>query len=137
ALFIGALTLFKTQGNILEMLIRNATDVAYTMSGRFRTLIGGDPRRIYYPFALLLILIISVIIHLALPTKLLIISANMANFAAMIFPFVMIYLNRQLPHPARIRWWGIVLMVLNVLFFGFFFINFLSVQITGTPLYQF
>ncbi|MHB9031063.1 MAG: Nramp family divalent metal transporter, partial [Candidatus Latescibacterota bacterium] len=43
ALFIGALTLFKTQGNILEMLIRNATDVAYTMSGRFRTLIGGDP----------------------------------------------------------------------------------------------
>jgi hypothetical protein len=136
-LFVGALTLFKTQSNILEMLIRNATDVAYTQSERFRSFLKGDPRRIYYPFAGVLILIISFIIHLALPTKLLVISANMANFAAMIFPFVMIYLNRQLPRPARISLWGIVILVLNVLFFGFFFVNFLSVQITGTALYQF
>lgn len=137
ALFIGALTLFKTQCTVLEILIRNATDAAYAMSGRFRRYIGGDPRRFYYSFAIILVLVISLIIHLALPTKLLIISANMANFAAIIFPFVIIYLNRQLPNPARLSWWGYVLMILNVLFFGFFFLNFLAVQVTGTPLYQF
>jgi len=137
ALLVGALTLFKTQSTILEMLIRNATDAAYTMSAGFRKFIGGDPRRFYYSFAIVLIIIISFIIHLALPTKLLVIAANMANLAAMIFPFVMIYLNRQLPGPSRISAWGIVLLVLNVLFFGFFFLNFLSVQVTGTPLYQF
>jgi len=137
ALFVGALTLFKTQSTVLEMLIRNATDAAYTMSGRFREYLGGDPRKFYYPFAVFLMIVISGLIHLALPTKLLLIAANMANFAAMIFPFVIIYLNRQLPVPARLSWWGYVLMVLNVLFFGFFFVNFLAVQLTGTPLVRF
>ena len=137
SLFIGALTLFKTQSIVLEMLIRNATDAAFTMSERFRVFLRGDPRRFYYPFAIILVVVISLIIHLALPTKLLVIAANMANFAAIIFPFVIIYLNRQIPKPARLSWWGYVLMVLNVLFFGFFFINFLAVQVTGTPLYRF
>lgn len=136
-LFVGALTLFKTQSNILEMLIRNTTDAAYTMSARFRAYIKGDPRRFYYPFALVLVIIIGIVIHLALPTRLLIISANMANFAAIIFPFVIMYLNRQLPKTAKIRWTGYVALVLNVIFFGFFFVNFLAVQLTGTPLVQF
>lgn len=136
-LLVGALTLFKTQGTILEMLIRNTTDAAFSMSKGFREFLKGDPRRFYYPFALVLIVFIGIIIHLALPTTLLVISANMANFAAMIFPFLIIYLNRQLPRPAKLRWWGYVVLVLNVVFFGFFFVNFLAVQLTGTPLVQF
>ncbi len=136
-LFVGALTLFKTQSTILEMLIRNTTDAAFALSERFRNFLKNDPRRFYYPFALILVVIIGIIIHLALPTTLLIISANMANFAAMIFPFVIIYLNRQLPQPARLSWWGYLVLILNVLFFGFFFVNFMTVQLTGTPLYQF
>lgn len=136
-LFVSALTLFKTQSTILEMLIRNTTDAALSFPGKLCDYIKTDPRRFYYPFALFLVIVIGIIIHIALPTTLLIISANMANFAAMIFPFVIIYLNRQLPGPARIRWWGYIVLLLNVLFFGFFFINFVTVQITGTPLYQF
>ena len=136
-LFVGALTLFKTQSTILEMLIRNSTDAAFAMSGRFREFLKDDPRRFYYPFAIVLVIFIGIIIHLALPTKLIIISANMANFAAMIFPFVIMYLNSKLPRPAKLSWWGYIILILNVLFFGFFFVNFLTVQITGTPLYQF
>jgi hypothetical protein len=136
-LFVGALTLFKTQGTILEMLIRNTTDAAYTMSQRFRDFLGGDPRKFYYPFALFLVVLIGFIIHMALPTKLLIFSANMANFAAIIFPFVMMYLNSKLPKPAKIRWWSYLLLGANVLFFGFFFVNFLAVQVTGSPLFRF
>ena len=136
-LFVGALTLFKTQSTILEMLVRNTTDAALTMSERFRKFLKGDPRRFYYPFAIVLIVIIGIITHLALPTKLLVISANMANLAAMIFPFVIIYLNSKLPRPARTNWWGYLVLILNVVFFGFFFVNFLTVQLTGTPLVQF
>ncbi|MBI5565308.1 MAG: Nramp family divalent metal transporter [Chloroflexi bacterium] len=136
-LFVGAFTLFKTQATILEMLIRNTTDTAMSVSAKFRAWTKGDVRRFYYPFAVLLVVVIGVIIHLALPTDLLKISANMANLAAMIFPLVMIYLNSKLPRPARIKWWGYVVLVLNVLFFGFFFINFLAVTTTGTPLVKF
>jgi len=136
-LFVGALTLFKTQSNVLEMLIRNTTDAAFALSDRLRTFLKGDPRRFYYPFALLLLVVIGIIIHLALPVTLLVISANMANFAAMIFPFVIMYLNRRLPRPAKISWRGYVILILNVLFFGFFFVNFITLQLTGTPLVQF
>jgi len=137
ALFIGAMTLFKTQATILEMLIRNTTDATFGLSERFRKYLRGDPRRFYYPFAALLIIVISFIIHLALPTKLLVISANMANLAAIIYPFVLAYLNRQLPRPARISWWGYIVLLLNVIFFGFFFVNFIAVQISGAPLIRF
>jgi hypothetical protein len=133
-LLIGAIVLIATQTTILEMMIRNTTDSFYSVSPWFRKLINDDPRRFYYPFAVFLIIIISIIIHLAVPTRLILISANMANFAAMIYPLVMIYLNRQLPKPARIKWWGYIVLVFNVVFFGFFFINFLLLEVTGNPL---
>lgn len=136
-LLCGALTLFKTQCTIMEMIIRNTTDAALTMSGRFRKILGSDPRRFYYLFAALLVAAIGFIIHLALPTRLLVLSANMANLAALIFPPAMIYLNRKLPRPARPTWKGIFVLVLNSLFFGFFFLNFLVVELTGKPLVKF
>lgn len=136
-LFVGAMTLFKTQATILEMLVRNTTDAAYAMSERFRTWLKGDPRRFYYPFAVVLVLLIGAIIHLALPTQLVMISANMANFAAIVYPLVMIYLNRQLPRPARAGWWSHLVLLLNVAFFGFFFLNFVAVLTTDRPLVSF
>ena len=56
-------------------------------------------------------------------TDLLTISGNMSNLASIIFPFVLIYLNTKLPKPAKARWWSSVVLVLNVLFFGFFFVT--------------
>lgn len=136
-LLLGALVLFKTQTTVLEMLIRNTTDTAVALSPRLRGWIGGDPRKFYYLLAFGFIGIIGIIIHLALPTDLLQISANMANLASMIYPFVLIYLNTKLPKPARARWWSILILVLNVLFFGFFFVNFVALKATGRPLVVF
>jgi hypothetical protein len=136
-LVIGAFTLFKTQATILEMLIRNTTDAAYAMFPRLHNWTKGDVRKFYYPLAVAFIVVISIIIHLQLPTDLVRISGNMANLASIVFPLVMIYLNLKLPKPARMKWWGIVFMVLNVLFFGFFFLNFLFVILTGAPLLKF
>lgn len=136
-LFVGFLILFSTQMVIFETLVRNFTDAAYGISARFRGLIRGDPRRFYYPFMLVLLAVIGFLIFQALPTELIVISANMSNFGALIFPFVMMYLNSRLPRPARAPWWSYVVLALNVVFFGFFFLNFLVVTATGNPLVKF
>lgn len=136
-LILGALILWKTQTTLLEMLVRNTTDTAIAVSPRLRAWIAGDPRKFYYLVAVGLILVISIIIHQALPTVLLQYSANMANLAAIIYPLVLIYLNSKLPKPARAAWWSYLVLILSVLFFGFFFVNFLAVQITGAPLVTF
>lgn len=136
-LLLGALLLWKTQTTILEMLVRNITDMSLAVSPRLRAWIGDDPRKFYYLVAVSLVAIISVLIFQALPTQLLQVSANMTNLAAMIYPFVLIYLNRRLPRPARLAWWSYLVLIANVLFFGFFFVNFLAVQVTGTPLVAF
>lgn len=136
-LVIGFLILLTTQWVVFELLVRNFTDALYATSPRFRELIKGDPRRFYYPFMIVLGAVIAFLIFQALPTQLILISANMSNFASLIFPFVMIYLNSRLPQPARATWWSYLVLLLNVIFFGFFFVNFAWVQIFKVPLFKF
>src|SRR3712207_8890200 len=62
---------------------------------------SGDPRRVYYPFMLVLLAVIGFIIFQALPTSLVQWSANMSNLAALIMPFALMYLISRLPGPAR------------------------------------
>jgi hypothetical protein len=125
ALLVGFLIFFTTQLVVFEMLVRNFVDAVYGSSAGFRRLIGGDPRRFYYPFMVLVAIVISVIIFQALPTELLQWSANMSNLAALIMPFALMYLISKLPQPARARWWSYVILVLVAVYFGFFFLNFL------------
>ncbi len=136
-LLVGFLILFSTQLGVFELLVRNFTDAAYATSTRFRKLIKDDPRRFYYPFMIVLAVVIGILIFQALPTELILISANMANFGALIFPFVIMYLNSKLPRPAKITWWSYLVLILNVLFFGFFFFNFVWMQAFKTPLVKF
>jgi hypothetical protein len=136
ALLLGVLILFSTQLGIFEAMVRVTTDAGHATSPRLRRLIEGDPRRFYYPFMLLLIVIISVILFQALPVNLVQWSANMSNLGALIYPFLLIYLNSKLPRPARPRPWHYVLLLANVLFFGFFFINFVA-DLVGDPLITF
>jgi len=137
ALLMGFFILYKTQIVILEVLTRNVTDAVYGVSPRFRAWIGHDPRRFYYPWMFVLVVIIGIMVHLALPVDLIVISANLTNLASMIFPLVMIYLNRKLPKPAKITWWSYLVLGANVVFFGFFFVNFVVVQLTGAPMVRF
>ncbi|MEV6306641.1 Nramp family divalent metal transporter [Actinoplanes sp. NPDC051861] len=135
-LVIGVLILFSTQLGIFEAMVRVTTDAAHATSPRLRRLIEGDPRRFYFPFMLTLLVIISIILHLALPVNLVQWSANMSNLGALIYPFMLMYLNSKLPKPARPRPWHYVLLAANVLFFGFFFLNFIA-DFFGDPLVTF
>jgi hypothetical protein len=135
-LMVGVLILFSTQLGIFEAMVRVVTDAAHATSPRLRRLLEGDPRRFYYPFMLVLLVIIAVILHLALPVSLVQWSANMSNLGALIYPFLLMYLNSKLPRPARPRPWHYVLLVANFLFFGFFFVNFIA-DFVGDPLVTF
>ena len=137
ALFIGFIILFKTQIVIFEMLTRNMVDALYGSSSGFRRVIAGDPRRFYYPFMVVLGIVISIIIFQAPSVRLVQWAANMSNLAAMIFPFALMYLISKLPRPARAAWWSYVVLVLVAIYFGFWFINFAKDQITGDPLVTF
>ena len=134
ALLVGFLILFTTQMVVFEMLVRNLVDALYGTSARFRRVIGGDPRRFYYPFMILLAVVISAIIFQALPTTLVQWSANMSNLAAVIMPFALMYLIAKLPRPAKGRWWSYFILIAMVVYFGFFFANFLASKLTGSDL---
>ncbi|MGH6887376.1 MAG: Nramp family divalent metal transporter, partial [Geminicoccales bacterium] len=133
----GAFVLFSTQLGIFEALVRNFTDASHATSSRLRRLLEGDPRRFYYPFMLVVLAVIAGALHLALPTELVRISANMSNFGALMFPFALMYLNSRLPRAARPRPGHYVILSLNVLFFGFFFVNFAYEFFVGEALVQF
>lgn len=47
------------------------------------------------------------------------------------------YLISKLPRPARAHWWSYVILVAVAVYFGFWFINFATDQITGDPLVTF
>lgn len=136
ALLVGFLILFDTQVGLFEALARNATDGLST-STRFCRLVGDDPRRFYFPFMFALVVATTIIILSFQPARLILISANMSNFGALVFPFLIIYLNRRLPAPARPKRGAYVALALNFVFFGFFFINFLYNEITGDALVTF
>ncbi|NUS01335.1 MAG: Nramp family divalent metal transporter [Nonomuraea sp.] len=136
ALVIGVMILFSTQLGIFEAMVRVTTDAAHATSPRLRALVEGDPRRFYYPFMIVLLAIISLVIHATLPVGLVEWSANMSNLGALLYPFLLMYLNSRLPRPARPRPWHYVILVLNFLFFGFFFVNFIA-DFLGDPLVTF
>jgi hypothetical protein len=81
--------------------------------------------------------VIGIVLHFFQPAKLVLISANMSNFGALVFPFMLMYMNARLPKVARPRWYIYPLLLLNFLFFGFFFVNFVFDQLTGDALVRF
>jgi hypothetical protein len=84
-----------------------------------------------------LIVVIAILIRLTLPVRLIQVSANMSNLGALIYPFILIYLNSKLPRAARPSWWQYAVLLIAVVFFGFFFINFVVEFFTGQPVVAF
>jgi hypothetical protein len=139
ALIVGFFILFSTQLGIFEALVRNAVDAAHGVSARLRRTAegGGDVRRIYYPYMIFLMIVISITIHLTYPENLLATSANMSNLGGVIFPWLLIYLNRRLPRVARPSPVIYVIMILFSLMSAFFFANFVADTFFAEPLYTF
>jgi hypothetical protein len=61
----------------------------------------------------------------------------MSNLAALVMPLLLMFLISKLPRPARAPWWSYVILTLVVLYFGFWFLNFITFQLTDEALVTF
>ncbi|MET0450217.1 MAG: Nramp family divalent metal transporter [Mycobacterium sp.] len=134
---LGALLLVKTAINVFEGLVRVMVDAVNGSESTLGQYVRRDPRRFYFIFMIGFAAVMAVMLHLAVPATLLQISGNMAAVGMLIFPFLVIYLNRRLPEAARPSISANVAVLVCVPFFGFFFLNFLVEKVTGVPMLTF
>lgn len=133
---VGVFVFLSTLLVIVEGLARSVVDgVSASPPGRLSTTVSRDPRRLYVPMLVAVLVLIAVFTNLTVPTTLIQISANIATLGSVVFPPVLFYLNRRLPKPARIGVAGTLVLAVNVVFFGTFFTNFVVQQATGSPLF--
>ena len=119
--FLGAWTLFKTQLDILEGMVRSVTDMLWTGSRRVRAWRGGDVRAVYYSVLAAVVLWGIVALRLAQPIVLLQLGANVAGVVFVLASLHLLYINmRLLPRELRPPVWRRAALVAMSLFYGFF-----------------
>ena len=119
--FLGAWTLFKTQLDVLEGMVRAITDMLWTGSRRVRAWRGGDVRAVYYAVLGVVVLWGIVALRLAQPIILLQLGANVAGVVFVIASVHLLYINtRLLPRELRPPPWRRIGLVVMALFYGFF-----------------
>jgi hypothetical protein len=132
ALFFGFWILYSTAISNVDLVVRQSTDMLWFASGRIRKLAKMDIRRIYYPLLLILTVWAVAYMNTSAPLIILAISANIANFTMAISAVATIRVNRKfLPKEFRPAVWREAILILNFIFFGFFFSVFFTVKILG------
>jgi hypothetical protein len=118
---LGAWTLFKTQLDNLEGMVRAITDMLWTGSRHVRAWRGGDVRAVYYSVLASIVLWGLVALRLAQPIVLLKLSANVAGLVFIIASMHLLYVNtRLLPPHVRPPIWRRAALVGVALFYGVF-----------------
>jgi hypothetical protein len=104
-------------------------------SDRVREWAKKDIRKIYYLLLIVFVLWGSLFMNIWLPLIIFAISANIANFTMALSAVLTIRLNRKfLPKEYRPALWRELVLVANLIFFGFFFSIFFIVKIIGFAL---
>lgn len=81
-----------------------------------------DIRKIYYLLLIVFVVWGSLFVNITIPIVIFAVSANIANFTMALSAILTIRLNRKvLPKEFRPAAWREVMLVLNLIFFGFFF----------------
>jgi hypothetical protein len=119
--FLGAWTLFKTQLDNLEGMVRAITDMLWTGSRRVRSWREGDVRTVYYDVMAMIVLWGLVALRLAQPIVLLKLGANVAGLIFIVASLHLLYVNtRLLPPHVRPPVWRRVALVGVAVFYGIF-----------------
>ncbi|MCD6536593.1 MAG: Nramp family divalent metal transporter [Thaumarchaeota archaeon] len=123
----GFWALFDTQWGLMDSTSRAITDNFWFASERIRKWAKGDPRRIYYPIIYVLyvvaaiIMTLSTMFNLAQPYELVALGAVLGLFALTLAPALqLIVSNRILPRELRPGIVANAILVIGVLFYGFF-----------------
>jgi hypothetical protein len=126
ALFFGFWILYSTAVSNVDLVVRQGTDMVWFASDRARKWAKLDIRRIYYFFLAVFMAWGCLFINIAVPLVVLAVSANIANFTMALSAILTMRLNRKvLPKEFQPQWWREAILILNLLFFGFFFAIFI------------
>ena len=124
-LLIGFWILYSTQLGVTDAFVRMVTDIIWSGSSRIRRWRGGDIRFVYYGVLFLFTLWGLFILLLDVkPLLLILIGANIAGINFAFLGLHILYINRKfLPVELKPPLWREIVVLLGVLFYGFFFIK--------------
>lgn len=132
ALFFGFWILYSTAISNVDLVVRQATDMLWWGVEGIRRWAKADIRRIYYTLLIVFFAWGVAFVNITLPLVIFAISANIANFTMALSAVLTIRVNRKfLPKEYRGSTFREVMLILNLLFFGFFFLVFLGNRFFG------
>jgi hypothetical protein len=132
ALFFGFWILYSTAISNVDLVVRQCTDMLWSASEGVRKFAKEDIRRIYYLLLIVFIVWGSAFVNITLPIIIFAVSANIANFTMALSAILTIRLNRKfLPKEYRPALWREIILVANLVFFGFFFSLFILARFIG------
>jgi hypothetical protein len=113
--------LFKTQLDVIEVMVRTITDIVWSSSARARGWRGGDVRAIYYTVLALVVLWGVTALALTQPIILLQLGANVAGVAFVVASLHILRVNTTLlPVELRPPLWRRLALASTAVFYGFF-----------------
>ncbi len=132
ALFFGFWILYSTAISNVDLVVRQSTDMLWFASPGVRKFGKEDIRRIYYLLLIVFFIWACLFVNITIPIIIFAISANIANFTMALSAILTMRLNRKvLPKEFRPAVWREVILILNLIFFGFFFGIFLLNRFFG------
>lgn len=130
ALFFGFWILYSTAISNVDLVVRQSTDMLWFSSEKIRKFAKMDIRKVYYPLLIIFVAWGVTYMNTKAPLIILAISANIANFTMAVSAIATIRLNRKfLPKEYRPALWRELILVANLIFFGFFFSVFFLVKV--------
>jgi hypothetical protein len=132
ALFFGFWILYSTAISNVDLVVRQCTDMLWFASPGARKFAKEDIRKIYYLLLFAFMIWGCSFINITLPIIIFAVSANIANLTMALSAILTIRLNRKvLPKEYRPALWREIILVLNLIFFGFFFSIFIIARFIG------
>jgi len=132
ALFFGFWILYSTAISNVDLVVRQATDMLWFSVEGVRRWAKADIRKVYYTLLIIFFAWGVTFMNITLPLIIFAISANIANFTMALSSILTIRVNRKfLPKEYRGSTFREVVLILSMLFFGFFFLVFLGNRFFG------
>ncbi len=130
ALFFGFWILYSTAISNVDLVVRQSTDMLWFSSEKVRKIAKMDIRKVYYPLLVIFVAWGVTYMNTKSPLIILAISANIANFTMALSAMATLRLNRKfLPKEYRPALWRELILVANLIFFGFFFSVFFLLKV--------
>jgi len=130
ALFFGFWIMYSTSISNVDLVVRQSTDMLWFGSEGTRRFAKNDIKRIYYLLLAAFVVWGILYMNISVPLIVLAISANIANFTMALSAILTIILNRKfLPKAYRGSLFREIMLIANLIFFGFFFAVFIFLKV--------